>query len=87
MRVSLAHLRIQSVDVAVFDARPTVDSNQARTRLLADLTARARTSGLKIDKSALAFWSAGRVMFYGTPDLVQYLQASGVPGWTHWIDV
>jgi hypothetical protein len=86
MRVSFAHVQIQGVSVAVFDARPVVDTDASRRRLLADLTARARVAGLRVDKSALAFSSGGRVMFFGTPDLVRYLQTSGVPGWTHSID-
>jgi hypothetical protein len=87
MKVNFAHIRIHGIDVAVFDARSVVDSDSARTRLLADLTARARLAGLMVRKSALAYSTGRQVIFFGTPDLVQYLRNAGVPAWTHSMDV
>lgn len=79
MRVELAHVRIQGVDVAVFDAKPISNSDPARQALLGQLTARARIAGLRVQKSALAYVQDGEVYFFGTPDLVAYLQKLPVP--------
>ena len=80
MRVNLAHINIQGVDVAVFDAKPNIDSDSYRQELLTSLTSRARLAGLRVEQSALAY------VFYGTPDLVQYLQNSGMPGINRWLE-
>jgi len=89
MKVNLAHLRERStsggwIDFAVFDAKSTNGNNDT---LLVQLTASARRAGLKIDQSALAFAEAGQIKFYGSKNLVSYLSRSGVPSWTHQIDV
>jgi len=91
MRVNLAHLRERArsggwVNFAVFDARASSGSRDDNARLLAQLTAKARGSNLRIDQSALAFSSGGRIQFFGSPPLVDYLSKSGLPGWTHSID-
>lgn len=86
MKISLAHLNIQSINVAVFDARPSSTSTAALNEVLSDLTAKARLSGLRVDKSALAYSEGGGIKFWGTPDLVEYLASSGLPRWTHTID-
>ncbi len=92
MQIKFAHLRERAaaggwVDFAVFDARSSSGSSAANATLLARLTAKARASGLKVDQSALAFSESGRVRFYGTRTLVQYLSHMGVPRWTHSMDV
>ncbi|HCY15708.1 MAG TPA: hypothetical protein DHV21_06990 [Curvibacter sp.] len=92
MRVNLAHLREHSlsggwINFAVFDARSSSGTRDDNARLLAQLAARARASNLRIDQAALAFMSGGRVQFFGSPPLVDYLSKRGVPGWTHAIDV
>ncbi len=88
MKISLAHLRHHGIDFAVFDADARVSTSSARADVLARLTTAARRSGLKIDKSALAYAEHGRLSFYGTPDLVKFLATlGGVPSWTHTIDV
>jgi hypothetical protein len=89
MKINLAHIREHSttggwIDFAVFDAKSTTNNN---SKLLSQLTSQARASGLKVDKSALAYNQNGRIQFYGTKDLVQYLSKSGLPRWTHSIDV
>ena len=89
MRINFAHLRERStsggwIDFAVFDAKSTTGSND---QLLASLTLRARASGLKIDQAALAYTEGGRLMFYGSKPLIDFLSRSGVPRWTHRIDV
>ncbi len=89
MKINLAHLRERStsggyIDFAVFEAKSNGGDNAAA---LSQLTLEARSSGLKIDKSALAFMQNGRITFFGTPDLVEYLSKSGAPQWTHQIDV
>ncbi|WP_256728527.1 hypothetical protein [Burkholderia pseudomallei] len=67
------------------------DRVQAQTSdnviLLSQLTAQVRANSLKIDQSALAYSSGRRVIFYGNPSLVEFLSESGVPRWTHHIDV
>lgn len=91
MRISFAHLRERAqnggwVDFAVFDARSSSGSHSDNALLLSHLTTQARASSLKIDQSALAFLSGGRVMFYGHPSLVEFLSKSGLPSWTHQMD-
>ena len=92
MRIALAHMRDQSttgdhINFAIFKADVTTGMDGDREALLLDLTNRARAAGLSIEKSALAFSEKGRVMFYGTPDLVEYLSKTGVPRWTHYLTV
>lgn len=87
LKLNFAHVQIQGVSVAIFDAKTTTNSDSARAQLLADLTQRARASGLRVDKSALAYGQNGRLMFYGTPDLVKYLKNRGLPSWTHTLSV
>lgn len=92
MRIGFAHLRERAqnggwIDFAVFDARSSSGSHSDNAILLSHLTAQARANSLKIDQSALAFSSGGKVMFYGTPSLVEFLSKSGLPSWTHQIDV
>ena len=86
-KIKVAHLRAQGINFAVFAADSPSRTNQGRAELLADLADRARTSGLRVDKAALAFTEGGRATFYGTPDLVRYLSTHGVSQWTHTITV
>ena len=86
MKVRLAHLNIQGVNVAIFDAKPVINTNSKKTALLVDLTSRARTSGLSIQKSALAYAEGQHIVYFGTPDLVLYLQDEGIPQWTYGIN-
>lgn len=91
MRINLAHLRERAasggwVNFAVFDARSSSGSRDDNACLLAQLTARARASNLRVEQSALAFTSGGRTQFFGSPPLVDYLSKNGIPGWTHTID-
>jgi hypothetical protein len=87
MTVHLAHLRHQGIDFAVFDADARSHSSSAREELLSSLVLSARAQGLNIDKAALAFREAGRLVFWGTPDLVRFLAKAGAPRWTHTIDI
>ncbi len=89
MNINLAHLRTQAtnggwIDFVVFDAKST---NGDHSALLAQLTNSARQSGLKVDQSALAFQSSGRLQFVGDKNLVSYLAKSWRPHWTHTINV
>jgi len=91
MRVNMAHLRERArngqwIDFAVFDARSSSGTQGDNQQLLAQLTAKARLSNLRVEQSALAFRSGGRVQFFGSPPLVDYLSKRGVPGWTHTVD-
>ncbi len=83
MSIRVAHLRIQGIDVAIFAARPNVDTPSECAAALQQLTMRARAAGLKVDKAALAYSYGSGVRYYGTPDLVRYLQNNGVDHWTH----
>ena len=92
MRVNFAHLREQArsggwINFAVFDARSNSGTDADNSQLLAQLTARARAASLRVDQAALAFMSAGRLRFFGSPPLVEYLSRNGLPGWTHHIEV
>lgn len=92
MKINLAHLRERAqsggwINFAVFDARSTTGSTSDNSQLLALLVARARANSLKIEQAALAFSSGGRLQFFGSPSLVDYLSKRGVPVWTHQLDV
>jgi hypothetical protein len=87
MRINLSHVRIQGVDCAVFDADATSRSTPDRTALLNRLTIQARLNGLHVVKSALAYASGGRIEFFGTTDLVNYLASGGPIQWTHWVEL
>ena len=92
MTIRFAHLRERStsggwVNFAVLGAHSTSGSDTGNAEVLADLTSRVRMAGRKVDQSALAFMQGGRVTFYGSPNLVEYLSKRGVPHWTHTIDV
>ena len=89
MKINMAHLRVPSttggsINFVVFDAKSTTGDNAG---LLSQLSAAARQNGLKVDQSALAFQSGGRIQFYGDKNLVSYLAKGWVPHWTHSIDV
>ena len=89
--MNLAHLRERAqrggyIDFAVFEARSNTGDDISNGAVLRNLTARARSQGLKIDQSALVFRNGTRTQFYGDKPLVNYLSESGVPRWTHTID-
>lgn len=85
--IRFAHLRTQNIDFVVFDADATTHSNQDRSRLLEQLTKSARASGLRVQKSALAFAENGELRFFGTSDLVEFLVHNPFFQWTHTITV
>lgn len=92
MKIKFAHLREKSttggwIDFAVFDAKSRSGTDNDNAKLLAELSTKARASGLKIDQSALAYRQGGKIRFYGDKNLVGYLSRHGVPKWTHSIDV
>lgn len=92
MQINLAHIKARStsggsINYAVFDARSLSGSSSDNEQLLAQLTARARSAGLRVDQSALAYSHNGRVQFFGSRHLVDHLaHQGGVPQWTHKID-
>lgn len=64
MKVTLAHVRVPStsgspIDYALFESRSVSGSDSDNAKLLAQLTVKARASGLKVDQSALAFTESG----------------------------
>lgn len=92
MQINFAHLRERAtnggdINFAVFDARANSNTDASMSAVLADLTARARNSGLRVDQSALAFTENGRIKYYGTKNLVDYLSRSRIPNWTHKLSV
>jgi hypothetical protein len=92
MQINVAHIRARStsggpIDFAVFDARSSSGTTSGNNLLLGQLTANARSAGLKVDQSALAYNHNGRIQFFGSKHLVDYLaQKGGVPRWTHKIN-
>lgn len=92
MQINFAHLREPSttggwVNFAVFDAHATSSSDAANAQALAQLTTKARMAGHRVDQSALAFNENGRLKFYGSKNLVDFLSRSGLPHWTHTMTV
>ncbi|MCQ8181128.1 hypothetical protein NP603_08410 [Methylomonas sp. SURF-1] len=92
MKINMAHLRERAasggwIDFAIFDARSNSGSDSDNNTLLNQLTVKARLAGLNVDQSALAYNQNGRIKFYGSKNLVDYLSHGGVPRWTHTIDV
>lgn len=90
MDINFAHLRERAtnggwIDFVVFDAHASSSSESENSRVLAQLTARVRMAGRKVDQAVLAFGENGRLKFFGTPELVKYLSRSGLPRWTHTI--
>ena len=75
------------MDFAVFDAKSHSGSDSDNAPLLFQLTAAGRLKGLKVDQSALAYADGAQIRFYGSTHLVDYLARTGLPQWTHWIDV
>ena len=91
MKINMAHLRERStsggwINFAIFDARSTSGTDHDNADLLAQHTAKARASGLQVDQSALAYAQNGRIRFYGTTNLVNFLAKGWIPQWTHEID-
>lgn len=87
MRIEMAHLQAQGINFAVFAADANDRTNAGRQTLLSQLVAAARRNNLRVDKAALTFQEFGRINFFGTPDLANYLSSRGVPRWTHTLDV
>ncbi|RMO84046.1 hypothetical protein ALQ33_05399 [Pseudomonas syringae pv. philadelphi] len=88
MKINMAHVRERSttgtwINFAVFDAKATNGDNDS---LLAQLTAAARNAGLRVDQSAIAYRVGTGIRFFGSPHLVNYLSAAGLPRWTHKLD-
>jgi hypothetical protein len=89
VKINMAHLRERArsggwINFAVFDAKSTTGDNGG---LLFQLTQAARNSGLRVDQSALAYSSGGKIMFYGDKNLVSYLSNGWIPHWTHTVDI
>lgn len=89
MKINMAHLRERAaaggwIHFAVFEAKSTTGEND---ELLFQLTAQARGNGLRVDQSALAYSSGGRIRFHGHPNLVNYLAKSWRPVWTHILNI
>lgn len=92
MQINFAHLRQPAVsggwvNFAVFDARSSSGTTSANGELLAQLTAKARANNLQVDQAALAYSSGGRIQFFGSKHLVDFLSRSGLPRWTHTLNV
>jgi hypothetical protein len=87
MKVKIAHLRVQGINFVIAGADATTGLQHDRDAVLKRVWISARRAGLRVDKAALAFHEGGRLRFYGTPDLVRYLATSGVPGWTHTLEI
>lgn len=91
MKINVAHLRERStsggwIDFAVFDAKSSSGGNSGNEALLQELTQKAKVAGLKVDQSALTYRQGGRIRYFGSKILVDYLSRRGIPRWTHKID-
>lgn len=89
MKIKIAHQQEKStaggtINFAVFEARSTSGNNAG---LLQRLTNTAKSKGLAIDTSALAFHEDGSLKFYGDKKLVSYLSEHWSPTWTHTLDI
>ena len=84
MQIKFSHVKIGSVNAAVFGADAVTRLDKDRGILLADLTKHARTNGLRVDRSALMWRQGGRIRFYGDRQLVRYLESNwpNLP-WNH----
>ncbi|WP_347987940.1 hypothetical protein [Methylomonas sp. AM2-LC] len=92
MKINLAHIRERAtsggwIDFVVFEAKSAATGESGNANLLALLTKKSRALGLKVDQSALAYSHNGRIQYYGTKSLVDYLSRSSLPKWTHEIDI
>jgi hypothetical protein len=92
MSTNMAHIAVRvttgrQVSVAVFEANAANGTDLGRQRLLDQLTTAASRAGLKVEQAALAYSEHGRVRFFGTRTLVDHLARSGVPRWTHQLNV
>ena len=92
MRINFAHIRERSttggwIDFAVFEAKSITGFDSDNDASLLDLVLRAQGLGLKIDKAALAYQENGQIKFWGAKDLVARLSNSGIPQFTHYLDV
>ncbi|MGB0712305.1 MAG: hypothetical protein ACPGUC_01980 [Gammaproteobacteria bacterium] len=92
MDIKLAHLRERSttghwINFAIFDARSRSGTDTENNRLLAQLTHAARSSGLRVDQSALVFAQGNQARFFGDRSLVHFLSRNWVPQWTHTLNV
>lgn len=92
MRIDFAHLRERAqsggwINFCVFGARSPPGTAADNSRVLAELTTKARANNLRVDQAGLAFESGGRLQFFGSPNLVDFLSRHGLPGWTHHMDV
>lgn len=88
MQINFAHLRERAADggeinFAVFEARAISNTDASRLAVLSGLTTKARSSGLRVDQSALAFTENGRIKYFGSKNLVEYLSRRWTPHWTH----
>lgn len=80
--IKVSHIRIQGVNCAIFWADALTPGG--RDALLAELVQRARMGRLAVEKAALQYRDGRGIGWFGTRDLVGYLQSvGGVTGWTH----
>ncbi len=89
MKVNFAHIRERSttgnyINFAVFEFKPSNGNYQVA---IAQLTKKAISAGLKVDKAALAFPEGNRYRFIGPKDLTNYLSKNGVPRWNKTLSI
>jgi hypothetical protein len=91
MRVNFAHVRERAtsggdINFVVFEGRSASGSSTDNDIVLHRWTSAARSLGLAVDQSALAFLQNGRIQFYGSTPLVEHLARTGLPSWTHFLE-
>ncbi len=83
MQILCASFNYLGTDFIVFDADHPSRLDSERAQLLTRLRTVATTCGFKTDLAALAFRENDQNRFYGSPELVEFLAKTGLPGWTH----
>lgn len=92
MQINVAHIRERAqsggwLSCCLFDARASSGTTADNTKLLAQLTAAARATNLRVDHAALAFVSSGQLQYFGSKSFIQILARRGLPTWTHTLTV
>lgn len=91
--INLAHYRQKTatgdyVNFAIFDAVAESDSEKDKLELLNGLVKLTiELKKLKIDQAVIAFYKDDELRLYGSNDLIKYLSRSGLPEWTHTLEL
>ena len=90
-RIDFSHLKElstngQYVSFAIFQAKPTQNSERAREELLAQLILDARGLGLRVESAAIVYDENGQIKTWGHEFALDYLSKRGIPRATHYLN-